>query len=178
MSIFETSRFIPQHIADFAPVADDVTNHFRAQEYEVTSQQLLNGAWHISLSKGGMFKAVLGMKTALNIDIQPAPTGTLVKAGVGIFGLQAVPAAIMLFVTWPVLIPEIWGIIQQSKLDDEAVDLIEARLAVHAGKTAPSTEPAPNSSGQFCVECGKSIPAGSKFCPHCGAAVGEPPSPE
>jgi hypothetical protein len=178
MPLFETSRFIPQRIADFAPVAADVLNHFRAQEYEVASTQLLNGAWHISLSKGGMFKAVLGMKTALNIDIQPAPTGTLVKAGVGIFGQQAVPTAIAMFFFWPILIPQIWGIVQQSKLDDEAVNLIEARLAVHAAKPAPPTEPATNPSGQFCVECGKSVPAGSKFCPHCGAKMAYFPSPE
>lgn len=155
---------------DFSPAASDVMEHFRAKGYEASGNQLLNGAWHISLSKGNMFKAVLGMKSAFNIDVQPSSTGTLVTAGVGIFGQQAVPTAISMIFFWPVLIPQIWGMIQQSNLDDEAVTLIEQRITAHAGATCVSgalgTQPA-----QFCVACGKVLPADATFCPHCGAKL-------
>ena len=170
MPLFESSRFIPLRMDDFSPVASDVMEHFRAKGYEAVGNQLLNGAWHISLGKGNMFKAVLGMKSALNIDIQPSSTGTLITAGVGIFGQQAIPAVISMFFFWPVLIPQIWGIVQQSKLDDEAVTLIEQRLAAHAGAAVVSGAASAQSAqlGQFCVACGKAIPADAKFCSHCG----------
>jgi len=168
MPLFESSRLIPLRIADFSPVASDVMNHFRGQGYEVHGSQLLNGGWHISLSKGGMFKAVLGMKTALNIDIQPSSTGTLVKAGVGIFGMQAIPTVITMFLFWPVLIPQIWGIIEQAKLDDEAITFIEQRLALQT-VSASSIVAQP---GQFCVGCGRAVPITAQFCPHCGKKLG------
>jgi len=173
MPLFTASRFVPFTVTDFSPVADDVMNHFRAQGYEATGSRLPNGAWHISLSKGDMFKAVLGMKTALNIDIQPSSTGTLVTAGVGVFGQQAIPTVITMLFFWPVLIPQIWGLIQQANLDDEAVSLIEERLVASA-RTAggvPVPQAAPPQPGHFCSGCGNALSDETKFCPNCGAKV-------
>jgi len=172
MSLFQSSRFIPLRVADFSPAAADVINHFRALGYEVAGTPLLSGAWHISLSKGGMFKAVLGMKTALNIDIQPSSTGTLVTAGVGIFGQQAIPTAITMLLFWPVLIPQIWGLIQQAHLDDEAVALVEQRLAAYGAPAGAAAGALPAETTRFCVACGAANPADARFCPHCGAKVG------
>ena len=173
MPLFTASRFVPVTVADFSPVATDVLNHFRGQGYETTGSQLPNGAWHISLSKGDTFKAVLGMKTALNIDIQPSATGTLVTAGVGIFGQQAVPTVISMLFFWPVLIPQIWGLIQQANLDDEAISLIEERLVACARTVGDVTETpvTPPQPGHFCSGCGGALSSEAKFCPNCGAKV-------
>lgn len=171
MAFFTTSRLIPSSATDFTSVVSDVLEHFRAQGYETASNQLLDGSSHISISKGNMFKAVLGLKTALNIDIQPSSVGILVTAGVGIFGRQAIPTIISLFFFWPVKITQIWGVVKQANLDDEAVTLIEQRLAAHAENSSTATLAPPSKPGQFCVECGVSLPASSKFCPHCGAKL-------
>lgn len=173
MPLFSASRFIPFTVPDFSPIATDVMNHFRGQGYEATSSQLPTGAWNISLSKGDTFKAVLGMKTALSIDIQPSASGTLVTAGVGIFGQQAIPTVISMLFFWPVLIPQIWGLIQQSHLDDEAVSLIEERLAAsaRAGGGLPQAAALPPQPGHFCSGCGNPLSPDAKFCPNCGAKV-------
>ncbi|MDQ3706377.1 MAG: zinc ribbon domain-containing protein, partial [Chloroflexota bacterium] len=86
------------------------------------------------------FKAVLGMKTSLNIEIDPAIDGTLIRAKVGIWGEQAVPTMIMLFVAWPVLLTQIWGMAQQANLDDEALFRSEQALLRAAGMPSV-TEP-------------------------------------
>ena len=73
----------------------------------------------VSIRKGGTFKAIIGMKTALNIKIEPVANGTTVDAGVGTFGQQAVPTAITLLIFWPVIIAQVWNMAQEAKLDEE-----------------------------------------------------------
>ncbi|MGA3171793.1 MAG: zinc-ribbon domain-containing protein [Chthoniobacteraceae bacterium] len=95
----------------------------------------------------------------------------MVTAGVGIFGQQAIPTVISMLFFWPVLIPQIWGLIQQAKLDDEAVSFIEERLVATA-KTAgvvPGTPAISPQPGHFCSGCGNALSPEAKFCPNCGA---------
>ncbi|MDQ5822823.1 MAG: zinc ribbon domain-containing protein [Chloroflexota bacterium] len=133
MPAFESVKTVPVRLADIAPAASEVMNYFRAQGYEVTGKPTGTGGVLISLRKGDTFKAVLGMKTSLNIEIDPAIDGTLIRAKVGIFGEQAVPTMIMLFVAWPVLLTQIWGMAQQANLDDEALFRTEQALLRAAG---------------------------------------------
>ena len=164
---FESSRFIAIRVPDLGPVARGVMEHFSKQGYEVEGQPTGSGAWHISLSKGGVFKMVLGMKTALNIDLEPTPNGTMARAGVGIFGLQAVPTAIAMLVFWPVMLAQLWGIVQQSKLDGEALAVIEQYLATY-GK--PGTAPPKTTTG-YCPNCGVQLQPPGRFCASCGTKV-------
>jgi hypothetical protein len=140
---FETARTVPLVAPDLTPVGEDVLHHFRSQEFEVSGSRLGGGGWHISIHKGDWFKAILGLKTALNIRIEPAAEGTRISAGIGIFELQALPTVITLFVFTPVVFGQIWGILQQQKLDDEAVRYVEDRLAHRAGTTPPGDGSAP-----------------------------------
>ncbi len=160
MSIFQAEKTFTVSCADLAPVGRAVMEHFRGQGFEVTGEQGITQSWHISLTKGNLFQAVLGMKTALNITIDPTAAGIHAKAGIGIFGQQAIPTVISMFFFWPVLIPQIWGLVQQHKLDEEAMTVIEQALQTHTAITSPS--------GTFCTECGKPMPAQAKFCPECG----------
>src|SRR5438552_1735121 len=105
---FSSSRVIPFTVEDLTPVAQDVMEHFRVQGYDVTGERTPNRGWHISIAKGAMFAAVVGMKTALNIEIETTATATLAKAGVGIFGRQVVPMLIARFIAWPVWLTQIW----------------------------------------------------------------------
>src|ERR687897_28723 len=77
----------------------------------------------------------VGMKTALNIRIEPVANGTTVEAGVGIFGQQAIPTAITLLVFWPVIIAQVWNMAQEAKLDEEALRVAEESLKAHSSKT-------------------------------------------
>jgi hypothetical protein len=181
MAAFKSHRLFAFAPADLTPVARDVAEHFQGQDYEVTSEKTITNGYDISITKGGAFKSVLGLKTALKVDIEPANGMTKAQAGVGIFGLQAVPTAITLLLFWPVIITQIWGMVQSSKLDEEAMEVIEASLQAHARATvatappasAPGEGAAPTAPGThaFCTECGASLPAEARFCPSCGTKV-------
>lgn len=130
---FSTRRMIPIVVDDLGPVGEDLMQYFRIQEYTVSGVRLPSGGWYISMHKGDWFRAVLGLKTALNITIDRVAGGTFVKAGIGIFELQVLPTIITVFVFAPVILAQIWGIIQQEKLDEEAVRYVEDRLGFYAG---------------------------------------------
>jgi hypothetical protein len=188
MGTFQSSRFFPISPPDLKPVGGDVLREFRGRGFEVKGEQGLTGGWFISIHKGGTFKAVVGMKTALNIRIEPVDGGTQVDAGIGIFGQQAIPTLISGFVFPPVLLAQIAGMVQSAKLDDEAIQVVEAALIRHSGAPQPAAlYVAPNpvppviavpqaaaaeaASGGFCPECGTRLPAGAKFCNECGTRV-------
>jgi acyl carrier protein phosphodiesterase len=137
MGTFNSTKTFPYSVEDVAPVAQDVMDHFKEQDYEVTETNLPMGGVQVSIRKGGTFKAIIGMKTALNIKIEPVANGTTVDAGVGIFGQQAIPTAITLLVFWPVLVAQVWNMAQESNLDDEALRVAEESLKAHSSK-APS----------------------------------------
>jgi hypothetical protein len=137
MGTFNSSKTFPYFVEDVAPVAQDVMDHFEQQDYEVTETNIPTGGAQVSIRRGGTFKAIIGMKTALNIKIEPVANGTTVEAGVGIFGQQAIPTAITLLVFWPVVIAQVWNMAQEAKLDEEALRVAEESLKSHSSE-APS----------------------------------------
>src|SRR5918997_6871475 len=137
MGTFNSSHTVPYVVEDFAPVAQDVMRHFEQQDYEVTQTLIPTGGVQVSIRRGGTFKAIVGLKTALNIKIVPEANGTRVEAGVGIFGQQAIPTAITLLVFWPVIIAQVWNMAQEANLDEEALRVAEESLEAHSSK-APS----------------------------------------
>ena len=137
MGTFNSTKTFPYTVEDIAPVAKDVMDHFGDQDYEVTETNIPTGGVQVSIRKGGTFKAIIGMKTALNIKIEPVANGTTVDAGVGIFGQQAIPTAITLLVFRPVIIAQVWNMAKEADLDDEALDVAEESLKAHSSE-APS----------------------------------------
>src|SRR5918912_3603486 len=137
MGTFNSSKTVPYVVEDLAPVARDVMGHFEQQDYEVTETNIPTGGAQVSIRKGGTFKAIIGMKSALNIKIEPVSNGTTVDAGVGIFGQQAIPTAITPLVFWPVLVAQVWNMAHEAKLDDEALRVAEESLKAHSSE-APS----------------------------------------
>ncbi len=109
MGTFNSSHTVPHVVEDLTPVAHDVMRHFESQDYEVSETPIPTGGVQVSIRRGGTFKAIIGMKTALNIKIEPQANGTRVEAGVGVFGQQAIPTAITLLVFWPVIITQVWN---------------------------------------------------------------------
>ena len=190
MGAFKSSRFFPLVPPDLAPVGQEVMRDFRGRGFEVTGEQSLTGSWFISIHQGGTFKAVVGMKTALNIRIEPVEGGTQVDAGIGIFGQQMIPTLISSLVFWPVLITQVAGMVQSAKLDDEALQIVEAALRRHATPAQPQPQFAPPAAapadppaatvpvgalpGGFCSECGARLGPGARFCSQCGTSAATP----
>jgi hypothetical protein len=184
VSAFSSEKLIPVALADLAPVAADLVRHFQERGYDSVAIVRPDGGHEVSITKGGVFKKALGLRTALKIELLPQPTGTLVRAGVGIFGKQALPFAIAMLVTWPVLLTQMWGLINQAGLDDEAIKVAELslnRLSRLAGQSeAPgghTPDGAQSSNGaqpldgapSYCHQCGHARPTDANFCTKCGA---------
>ncbi len=196
MAAFESSQIFPVTVADLSPVARDVMQYFESQGYQVSGQQTATGGWLVSIHKGGGFKQIMGMQTALNIKIEPTSAGTLATAGIGVFGQQAIPTMLTLLVAWPVMIPQIWGLVRQSNLDEEALTSVQQSLLAHSGAApagggaaastsataggaaaAPTVTSVANAAAtrselKFCVNCGAGLPLSARFCSECGNQVG------
>lgn len=170
MGAFSSAKTIPIVVGDLGPVANDLVLHFQRQGYETSSLSTLSGGWDVSITKGGLFKSVIGTKTALKIEITADSKQTDVRASVGIFGLQAIPSAISLLLFWPLLATQIFGLVRQSHLDDEAIACVEDSLKMHAAQSAtPSSRP--SRQQRFCVECGTANGLDATFCAKCGVKL-------
>lgn len=168
MGTFNTHKIINAEPSLIPAMANKITDYFKSQGYEVDVQLSDLGTYDISLTKGGMFKAVLGLKTALKVTLKSELDKVSFDAGIGIFGQQLIPALIMYFVAWPVLLTQIWGMVQQSNLDDTALMLAES---VIPAMSSTSKVVEPTSISSFCPNCGGKHDAGMKFCPYCGAKL-------
>lgn len=165
MSTFSTTKSF-QYINDTNLIVEDLKNHFQNKGYEVITEPLHSNGWYVSLNKGGIFKSVLGLKTSLNVDITPNGNLITATAKVGIFGQQLLPSAITWFVAWPIIITQIWGLVEQSKLDDEVMNCIEQSIEKYKNSNVSSVR---SEDSVFCVECGNQLSSDFAFCPKCGA---------
>lgn len=167
MGAFHTNRMLYGNSELIPVVAERIGREFEAKGYEVATQSLMSGGADISITKGGAFKAVLGMKTAFKVSLTPQQGYILFDARVGIFGQQVLPSVISLFFYWPVLITQIWGMVQQAKLDDRALEIAEQ--AVYSQMTQPAAKPLV--AVRYCTECGKEVAETALYCDHCGARL-------
>ena len=164
MALMDSKREFPAQIQDAAGVASYCARYFENKGYTVNVERTAAGAF-ISLTKGGIFKQISGMKTGLNITLTKKPGRLEVSMEVGIFGKQLLPSAISLLVFWPVLIPQIVGLIQQNKLDNEAYAVIENGIRYCENDSADGGSTV---GGSFCPYCGKKLPGDGALCPGCG----------
>jgi hypothetical protein len=186
--VFRSERSFPIVVPDLAPVAEDVMGHFRNKGFEVIGGALASGAWEISIHRGGWVKTTLGTKLALNITIRPDRDSTHVQAGAGVFGRSLVPAAIAWYVTWPALLTRAWGMIRQSRLDDQAIAAVGSSLNLHAkaadqparDRPQPDRPQADRGEAQArepqqvrsCTSCDRELTSEAQFCPACGVPTG------
>lgn len=183
MGTFNTKTILNGNPSLIPAIADRICQEFAADGYEIKREDLISGGVDISVAKGNMFKAALGMKTALKITLIPLDNGISFEAGVGIFGQQAIPTIIMWFFAWPVLITQIWGLVQQSKLDDKALAAAQSVIAENVGgSTFGGSVPPPFSghtatslndgnAAKFCTNCGAKLPDNARFCSNCGSPL-------
>lgn len=169
MSTFSSSKVLNGNPAWIPEIANCIASEFQKDGFKAEIKNYPGGVYDISLAKGNVFKAVLGMKSALKVTLTPEVGSINIKAGVGIFGQQAIPTAITLFAFWPVLIPQIWGMVKQSKLDDKAIAIAEQIISQ---KHASSFSSYSTGDGDcFCPNCGKKVAADARFCANCGEKI-------
>lgn len=185
MGAFNKKAILNASPALIPAMADRICQTFAADGYEIKRENLVSGGVDISVTKGGFFKAVLGMKTALKITLVPQNNAIDFEAGVGIFGQQAIPTIIMLFFAWPVVITQIWGLVQQSSLDDKALAAAQSVINENGGNAYaygsvpppmpgagnPMNNTATSGNMRFCTNCGTPLPDGARFCSNCGNPV-------
>lgn len=165
MGTFRTKKLLSGNPLLIPNISQKIEQEFKMDKYEVMVQDLANGGKEVSLTKGGIFKALVGMKTALKIKLIPQGENIELDAGVGIWGLQVIPTTIALFVTWPVLLTQIWGLVQQSKLDDRVVAIAEREIIQNTKNDLKVKQ------YKFCPKDGSCIPIDAEFCPYCGERV-------
>ena len=109
---------------------------------------------------------VLGLQTALKITIRSESGKVSFDAGIGVFGRQLIPAIVMYFVGWPVILTQVWGLVKQANLDDKALMLAESVI--------PDDPYLPKEVEQIpilCPNCGEEKDDSMRFCPNCGTRL-------
>jgi hypothetical protein len=169
MGVFKSERRYWTEVTDLQPVAQHLAGHFQAKGYEVLHQQTAAGAWDIDITRSGVFRTISGMRTALKVRLEPEAGSVVARAGIGILGQQALPTVVSMLVFWPILVAQVWGAVQSSKVDDEALRVIDEGLQLASVTTTPDGV-VPAQRGAFCGSCG-SPAAGGKFCTSCGSPL-------
>ena len=169
MGTFNTKKTLYGAATLIPVMASRIQGEFQNEGYEVKSDALNSGAYDISVTKGGVFKAVLGMRTALHVTLVPQGNDVAFEASVGIFGQQAIPTVISMFFFWPVLITQIWGLVTQAKLDDKALEI--ATQVAYANGMRGQQAKTGNGQNRFCTSCGAKVSEGARFCANCGKPI-------
>ncbi|MBR5612595.1 MAG: zinc ribbon domain-containing protein [Bacteroidaceae bacterium] len=161
MATFSTKKILYGSTSLIPTIANRIQDEFQHEGYDVSMDALSSGGYDISITKGGVFKAVLGMKTALKVSLIPQGGNIYLEAGVGIWGQQAIPTVISMLFFWPVLITQIWGMVEQSKLDDKVLDIAQNVILMEGNQKKETMEAG---KSKFCPYCGTENPADAKFC--------------
>ena len=82
MGVFNTKAVLRADTKLIPIISSRIIEEFKADGYEVFSNVLNDGSIDISLSKGDYFKAILGMDTALKVNLQPQDKSILFNAGI------------------------------------------------------------------------------------------------
>lgn len=185
MGAFSTKTILNGNPLLIPAMADRICQTFATDGYEINRDNLMSGGVDISVTKGGVFKAIVGMKTALKITLIPQNNSISFEAGVGIFGQQALPTVISMLFFWPVLLTQIWGLIQQSDLDDKALAAAQSVIRENGGGVNNGSSygavppPVPGSTtsftdtvtSKFCTNCGTKVAGNARFCSNCGSPL-------
>lgn len=167
MSRYSSKKLLKADASQIDAISEAIRSEFENDGFEVMVDDLMSGGKDISITKGNLFKAVLGMRSALKITLTPQTDGVMFDANVGIYGQQAIPTVISMFFFWPVLITQIWGLVEQSSLDDRALAIAELAITEDA-PCSQATSTLLNHDVKFCTHCGKEMDQSAKFCPECG----------
>lgn len=128
MGTFTTRKILYGDVSQIPAIAEQIRFDFASEGYEVRIGHLDKGH-EIYITKGGLFKAALGLRSALKVTMKPSRDGNIeFKAGVSVVRQQFVPTLVTVFVFSPIVIAQIWGMVRQSGLDEKALAIAEKAL--------------------------------------------------
>lgn len=112
-------------MSKIAYIAEQIRQSFVAEGYGVRIEDPSKGDV-IYITKGGLLKTALGLRSVLKIKIQPTKDGNIdFEVGVSILKQQLVPTVITMCLFSSVVIAQIWRMIRQSKPDEKVVAVAE-----------------------------------------------------
>ena len=163
--IFNSS---PTHISG---VVAELKSYYTTHGYEYNENPSDKGGVIIKVTKGGDFRRLLGLQSALEITLEPTSDNTIsFKAGIGFWeqqGLATAISALLASTTFITLVTQAWGVIHQAHLDDQALEIAERRLKELEGDME-------NVEYDYCPNCRRKAIVG-KPCPHCGQIIQSTP---
>ena len=160
MSTFSTSKSYKAS-STFVPYAIEcISDSFTSEGFEVSKKSISFNKSVIEVTKGNLVKKAIGLKQGLEISFESNGDSVLVEARGTVLKDQLIASSITLFVTWPVLIPQIIGLIKQSALDDKAIGVVDTAYANYT-----------NQNPSYCTHCGGRISGPQPICPHCGTSL-------
>lgn len=125
MGPFKSKKVIYGNPSRIPYIAEEIRKSFTADKYEVRIVDPSLGN-EIYITKGGMFKAALGLRSAMKVSMKPSRDSYIdFEASISIVKQQLIPTLITVCMFSPVVIAQIWGIIRQSKLDEKALEVAE-----------------------------------------------------
>ncbi len=160
MSTFSTSKSY-EVSSSFIPYAiERIRETFSAEGFDINQKGESINKTVLEVTKGNLVKKVVGLKQGLEISFETNGRYINVEAKGTVLKDQAIASTITLLLAWPVLIPQIIGLINQAGLDDKAIGIIDT---AHANFI--------NEQPSFCTHCGGKVKGNQKSCPHCGAQL-------
>ncbi len=160
MSTFSTSKSY-EATATFIPYAiERVRESFEAEGFEVNQKAVSYNKTILEITKGNLVKKVVGLKQGLEVTFDTSVGNIDVEAKGTVLKDQLLASSISFFITWPVLIPQIIGLIKQAGLDDKAIGIIDTAYAIFT-----------HEQPTYCTHCGARITGNHTTCPHCGTRI-------
>ena len=148
MARYKTQKLLQAHPSQIEKIAEAIRTEFTNDGFEVMVDDLMSGGKDISITKGNMFKAVLGMKSALKVVLTPQSNGVMFDANVGIYGQQAIPTGVSWsnpnLTTEPSLSPRVPS--ARRQLPPQPLPFIRTCPPSSAPTAAPKLTKQPNSA--------------------------------
>ncbi len=128
MGAFNTRKTLYGSAPQFPSIAEQIRSSFVSEGYEVRIEDPSTER-DVYITKGGLFKAAMGMRSALKVTMKPTRDGNIdFEAGVSMFKQQFAATLITEFFFSPLVLTQIWGMVKQSKLDEKAVAIAERAI--------------------------------------------------
>lgn len=160
MSTFCTSKRY-EVSSTFIPYAiERIRETFSAEGFDINQKGESINKTVLEVTKGNLVKKAIGLKQGLEITFETNGRYIDVEAKGTVLKDQAIASTITLLLAWPVMIPQIIGLINQAGLDDKAIGIIDTAYATFT-----------NEQLTFCTHCGGRVTGNPTSCPHCGAQL-------
>jgi len=160
MGTFSTSKYYTAG-QELIPLAcREIKKTFESEGFDYSVKSESYNQTVVIVSKGNLVKQAVGLKQGLEITFAHSDGTVSVEAKGTVLKDQAIASAITLLVAWPVLIPQIIGLINQSKLDEKVIVAVDTAHQECCKKKKV-----------FCTHCGHEVTGVDGRCPNCGSLL-------